>query len=288
MTAAKAVDTLKVPGATLHYEITGTGPVLLLIPGAPADCAVFGGLVAGLSDRYTVVTYDPRGYSRSPLDVPDEDQKISVHGEDPHYVLEAITSEPAYVLGCSGGALAGLELVARHPEQVRTLVAHEPPASELLPNAADWNAFWTDVNQTYQQAGPGPAMGKFIAGVSGFGPHLPAELPPLPFEAPDPNFQPPPEVMEMMARMEKNSQFFVAHQITSLIGYKPDVAAIKAAPAKVVVAVGDASGGQVAHDSAVALASALGSEPLTVPGDHQGFATNSPEWAELLHEVFSG
>lgn len=281
------VDTLKVPGATLHYEVTGSGPVLLLIVGPPADAAVFGGLVGALSDRYTVVTYDPRGYSRSKLDGPAEDQKFEVQGEDAHYVLKAVTSEPAYVLGCSGGAMAGLELVARHPEQVHTLVAHEPPASELLPDSEAWRGFWQDVYDTFQAGDPGAAMGKFIAGVSGAGPD-PGDVPPPQFEAPDPNFQPPPEVLEMMGRMQANTGFFLAHQIRSIIGYVPDIDALKAASTTVVVAVGEESGGQQPHDSGVALAERLGQEPLKVPGDHQGFAMHAGEWAEELHKVFSG
>src|SRR5215211_450513 len=54
-------DTLRVPGATLHYEVCGTGPVLLLIPGGPADAGGFASIRNVLSDRYTVVTYDPGG-----------------------------------------------------------------------------------------------------------------------------------------------------------------------------------------------------------------------------------
>ena len=61
-------DTLKVPGATLHYEVRSAGPVLLFIPGGPADAGVFAPIRSELSDRYTVVTYDPRGLSRSPID----------------------------------------------------------------------------------------------------------------------------------------------------------------------------------------------------------------------------
>jgi pimeloyl-ACP methyl ester carboxylesterase len=123
-------NTLKVPGATLYYEVRGAGPVLLLICGGIYDAAGYAGLAGRLADHYTVVTYDRRGNSRSPLDGPPERQSIEVHGDDAHRILTAVGvtgNESADVFGNSSGAEIGLELAARHPEQVRTLVAHEPP-----------------------------------------------------------------------------------------------------------------------------------------------------------------
>jgi len=73
-------EILKVPGARLYYEVQGSGPVLLMIPGGPTDAGVFAGLAGFLADRYTVVPYDPRGNSRSVLDGPPEDQRMDVHG----------------------------------------------------------------------------------------------------------------------------------------------------------------------------------------------------------------
>jgi len=142
-------EILKVPGARLYYEVQGSGPVLLTIP-------------AGfLADRYTVVRYDPRGNSRSVLDGPPEDQRMDVHGDDAAQLLAALGGEPAHVLGSSGGAQIGLNLAARYPERVHTLVAHEPPCIELLPDAAEQRAFVEGVYDTYRREGVGPAMRKF-------------------------------------------------------------------------------------------------------------------------------
>ena len=134
------MPTLDVPGATLYYERDGTGPVLLLIPGGPADAGIFAALRDVLTDRYTVVPYDPRGNSRSVPDDPSRDQDLDVHGDDAAALLAALGGEPAYVLGSSGGAQIGLNLAARHPERVHTLVAHEPPCDQLLPDAAEVGA----------------------------------------------------------------------------------------------------------------------------------------------------
>ena len=130
-------ETLKVPGASLYYEVRGSGPVLLMMPGGPADAGAFRRIAGYLDSDYTVVTYDPRGLSHSPLDGPVKDERIvQIFADDAHRLLAATSNEPAFVFGSSGGAVIALELVARHPEQVRTLVPHEPPAPALLPDPA--------------------------------------------------------------------------------------------------------------------------------------------------------
>src|SRR5918995_6449518 len=98
-------DKLEVTGATLHYEVRGAGPVLLLIPGGPADAGAFDLIRGELSDRYTVVTYDPRGLSRSPLDGEPQDVTVATFADDAHRLLAALGTDPAYVLASSGGAL---------------------------------------------------------------------------------------------------------------------------------------------------------------------------------------
>jgi pimeloyl-ACP methyl ester carboxylesterase len=75
-------QTLQLSGTTLYYETRGSGPVLLLIAGGGTDAGIFEGLASFLAHDYTVITYDPRGNSRSPLDGPLVDQQIEVHSDD--------------------------------------------------------------------------------------------------------------------------------------------------------------------------------------------------------------
>lgn len=169
-------DHLKVPGASLYYEVRGAGPVLLLIPGGPTDATVFDDIAPRLSHRYTVVTYDPRGLSRSTLDVlPEDQQLIKTMADDAHRLLAAVGNEPAFVFGNSGGALIGLELVTRHRQQVRTLVAHEPPAAALLPDGPAFRAAIQEVYDTYRRVGIGPAMQQFLAAAGYAGGPQPGE-----------------------------------------------------------------------------------------------------------------
>lgn len=129
-------DTLTVPGAELYYTVSGSGPTLLLICGGVYDADAYGGLASQLVDRYTVVTYDRRGNSRSPLDGPPTPQTIEVHADDAHRILAATSpGHPAYVFGNSSGAMIALELATRHPEQVRVVVAHERRPRWLGPSS---------------------------------------------------------------------------------------------------------------------------------------------------------
>jgi pimeloyl-ACP methyl ester carboxylesterase len=245
-------DTLKVPGATLHYEVSGAGPVLLLIPGGPADAGAFAPIRGELSGRYTVVTYDPRGLSRSSLDGEPQDTTAQTFADDAHRLLTAIGTEPAYVLGSSGGALVGLELISRHPERVRALVAHEPPLTRLLDDADEHAKFAREVYDTYRSEGVGPAMGKFLASAG------------LDQDPPQPLAGPPPEMAEAMARMQGNFDFFLGHMFLALGDYTPDISRLRSLP--IAVAVGEASEGQLAYRAAVALAERLGKEPVVFPG----------------------
>ena len=264
-------DTLKVPGATLRYEVGGTGPVLLLIPGGPADAGAFAPIRGGLSDRYTVVTYDPRGLSRSPFDGEPQDTSVGTFADDARRLIEAVGNGPAYVLGSSGGALVGLELVSRHPEQVRALVAHEPPLTRLLEDADEHARFAREVHDTYVSEGVGPAMGMFLASAG------------LDEGPPRPPTGPTPEMAEAMARMQGNLDFFLGHMWLALGDYTPDISRLRSMP--ITVAVGEASEGQLAYRAAVTLAERLGEEPVVFPGDHGGFNSHPEAFAGRLDEV---
>jgi pimeloyl-ACP methyl ester carboxylesterase len=204
-------DTLKVPGAPLHYEARGAGPVLLLIPGGPANSGVFAPIRSVLSERYTVVTYDPRGLSRSTFDGEPQDTTVQTFADDAHRLLAALDTEPAYVLGSSGGALVGFELLSRHPEEVRALVAHEPPLARLLDEDDGAVALWLGVHDTYRSEGVGPAMGQFLAaaGLAQGGSRPPADV--------------PPEASEAMAPTPSNPDFFLGHIWVPMADYAPDI-----------------------------------------------------------------
>jgi pimeloyl-ACP methyl ester carboxylesterase len=271
------VRTVKVPGATLYVEVRGAGPVLLCITGGPTDAGIFADLAARLADRYTVVSYDQRGHSRSALDGAPEDIPVSVHADDAAAILRSLGGERAFVYGNSGGGTIGLELAARHPELVRTVIAHEPPLMELLPDAAEWRAEFAAISETFGSAGVFAAMGRFGAAVEEGGPKYSEEMQQRP---------PSPESEAMTARMMGNFELFIAHEIRPIAGYRPDIDALRKAPARIVSAAGEASGEQAARRAAIALAERLGAAPSLLPGAHGGWGSDPQEFADRLHALF--
>jgi pimeloyl-ACP methyl ester carboxylesterase len=281
-------NTLRVPGAQLHYEVRGSGPLLLLICGGVYDADGYAGLAHHLTDRYTVLTYDRRGNSRSPLDGPPAPQSIQAHGDDAHRLLSAVAAdrgETAAVFGNSSGAIIAMELAARHPEQVHPAVAHEPPLFELLPDRDHWRTVISDVERAYRSQGPGPA-GQILGAAlqMGGGAEEDGRVPGG-AEAPA---EPDPETAAVQARMGRNMEFFLGYEVPGFARYTPDVAALRLGAARIVMAAGADSVGEPPYRCATATAALLGSEPVIFPGDHGGFGNRSAEFASILTEVFSG
>lgn len=279
---------LEVPGAKLYYEVTGAGPVLLLIPGGPAGGAVFSGLVPILAEYYTVLTYDPRGISRSVVD--DRALVISVEqqAEDASRLLDAVGGGPALVFGSSGGAVTGLALVTARPSLVSTLVAHEPPVIQLLPDAAERIVAAERVYQTYREQGVEPAMGLFMAG-AGFGgpaaePHAAAGLAATPAVGADAGGR----GQAMPPGMVANLELFLGEMALPITTYRPDTAALRSASSRVVLGAGATSAGQTAWLATAALAAELGTELTVFPGGHGGFGEESEAFAHLLRETLGG
>src|SRR6201986_364467 len=136
---APIAQTLEVPGARLYYEVRGTGPLVVLV-GAPMDAGPFGPLADLLASDYTVLTTDPRGINRSPVDDPGQDSTPEMRADDLSRLVARVDAGPGVVLGSSGGAVSALALVQAHPEQARVVVAHEPPLIELLPDRSERHA----------------------------------------------------------------------------------------------------------------------------------------------------
>lgn len=271
-------NNLKVPGASLYYEVRGSGPVLLFMPGGPADAGGFRNIAGHLDSDYTVVTYDPRGLSHSQLEGPlDDSQIVQIFANDVHRLLAAVTKEKATVFAASGGATISLELAARHPEQLTTLVAYEIPSPAVLPDPERRRAEMADIVETYRSDGLGPTMQKFMAhtGIRGGGP-------------PPPQGEPTPEQKEAMANMMRNMDFWFRHYFQAVADYEPDFEALKKSPVRIVSGVGNDSRGELAHEGGVGLAKRLGSEPVVFPGAHGGFDSHAAEFAKKLKEVLEG
>jgi pimeloyl-ACP methyl ester carboxylesterase len=280
--------TLDVPGAVVTYDVrsndSSTEPVLLLI-GSPMGAAGFGTLAGHFDDR-TVVTYDPRGVERSQRTDHATESTPDEHADDLHRLITALDAGPVEIFANSGGAVNALALVARHPEQVRTLAAHEPPAAQVLPDREYALAACHDIHETYQRNGLGPGMAKFIMLVSHKGP-IPADFAEKP--APDPaQFGLPTE------DDGSRSDPLLGQNIVSGTHYQHDFDALRAASTRIVIAAGAESEGELANRAAVAVAERLGTTAVTFPSHHGGFlggeygyAGDPDAFAAKLREVLA-
>ncbi|MFH8793753.1 alpha/beta fold hydrolase [Streptomyces sp. NPDC017941] len=190
---------LRVRGATLHYEVRGRGPLLLLIPGGSGGAAAFDQVADDLATAYTVATYDPRGMSRSALDDPEAEQRVAEHADDALRLLDLLSpGEPARVFGTSSGAVAALHLLTARADRIERLVVHEPPLVEVLPDASEHRALLARVRETFHAEGLMPAMAVFAEGLKkdgggAAGPKTSPEAEPRTERKAAPNAEPEPE-----------------------------------------------------------------------------------------------
>jgi pimeloyl-ACP methyl ester carboxylesterase len=257
--------TLTVPGATLTFDVRPGGSpdaTPLLLTASPMGAAGFGTLAGNFTDR-TVVTYDPRGSERSQLTEPTTPPTPEQHADDIHRIIQELGGGPVDLFASSGGAVNGLALVAQYPEDVRTLVAHEPPLPTLLPDREAALAASHAVTETYRQRGWGAGMAHFIALVSQRG-EFTADFAQQP--APDP-------AMFGLPTEDDGSRTdpLLGLALVGSIGYEPDFEALRAVSTRIVMAAGAASEGELACRGAFAVAERLGAEPVVFPGDHGGF-----------------
>lgn len=269
---------LRVPGATLYYEVRGQGPILLLIPGGTGDADSLAGVAEDLAVDYTVATYDPRGMSRSALDDPRAEQRVAEHADDAFRVLELLSpGEPARVFGSSSGAITALHLLTTHPERVGRFVAHEPPLVEVLPDAAEHRALVARVQETLRTQGLMPAMAVFAAGLKK-GQNA---------EATDPGkgVALPPQAAERVERMMANLPYFVGRIVPAFMSHSPDIRRMEALADRLVLAGGQDSRGELPYRPAALMAERIGAELLHFPGGHTGLTTHPAEFCELLRST---
>lgn len=286
MTETKT-HTLDVPGAVLHYDVREnaqtTEPILMLF-GSPMDAKGFTTLAGHFPDR-TVVTYDPRGAARSTRTADAGESTPDVHADDLHRLIAALGGGPVDIFASSGGAVNALALVARHPADVRVLVAHEPPSGPLLPDRDRALAAIQFIRDTYDKDGFGAGMAAFIAAVGHQG-----EFPAGYAVAPDPaQFGLPAD------DDGSRDDVLLGQNLITCTHYAPDLPALRAAPTRVVPAVGEESAGQMAYRGGVALAEQLGTPVAVFPSHHGGFMGGEfgmpgkpEEFAAKLREVLAG
>lgn len=265
-----SMTTIDVPDGRLYYEVRGHGP-LLLISGSPMPAAAFAPLADALASDYTVITHDPRGISASALNDPEGPSDPERRADDLIVLLDSIGADTVDMFGSSGGAVTGLALVAKYPGRVRTLIAHEPPLLELLPDAADWRASIDDIVATFHEHGAGAAWGKFMASAG--------------FVQPGDDAQQQQPTEEPTAQQNADNARFFDHDLRGTTRYLPELAGLTSGPTRIVVGVGSESGHLNTYQTSVRLATLLAEPPVEFPGDHGGFLGQPEKFASVIREV---
>lgn len=274
--------------ATLVYDVRGPLPPTagrppLLMIGHPMDASGFAALAAYFPER-TVLTYDPRGLGRSTRHDGRTDRTPEQNAEDVHRIIDALGVGPVEMFASSGGAVVALALVTAHPGDLTTLVAHEPPLLSLLPDAEQAFAAQRGVQRAYHDKGWGHGMAAFITMTSWRG------------EFPDDYAQRPvPDPVAFGLPVDDDGardDVLLSGASDPITAYRPDVAALTAAPTRIVIAVGVESEDLMTGRSSVATANTLGQQVAVFPSHHGGFVGGDSTWAgqpeafaARLHEV---
>ena len=229
--------------------------------GHPMDASGFTTLAGHFRDR-TVVTYDPRGTGRSePMDRT-QVRTPELHADDLHRLISALNAGPVDIFASSGGAING----SRWWRGIRRTCArssrtnHRPrrccrTASRRRPRSRTFR-------KTYEREGFGPAMAKFIVLTSLQGP-IPADFAQRPAN--------PAAFGLPTADDGARDDPLLGASFVPITHYVPDFNALRAAPARIVIAAGIESEGTMAHRAALAIAERLNQEAVIFPSHHGGF-----------------
>jgi pimeloyl-ACP methyl ester carboxylesterase len=266
--------TLELPEVDLVYDVEGPLPAAdgrppLLMIGQPMDASGFRALAPHLDDR-TVVTYDPRGLGRSVRHDGRTESDPEVQARDLHALVSELGAGPVDVLASSGGAVTGLAWVAAFPDDVATLVAHEPPLIPVLPDAEAAVRGYDRARAAYAERGWGAGMAAFIGFTS-----WPGEFTDEFFAQPLPD----PAAFGMPTEDDgSRDDPILSTRSLPVVRYEVDVPALEKAPTRIVMAVGEESAGIFTDRTTRVVAASLGQEPVVFPGGHGGFAAEDGPW----------
>jgi pimeloyl-ACP methyl ester carboxylesterase len=265
-------NTLPVRGAKLFYKVRGTGPALLVLQGGGGNADASDGLASELDATFTTISYDRRGLLRSPLDDPRQALSIEQHADDAHALIEHVAPGPVFVFGSSLGALIGLEILGRWPDCVTKLVAHEPPATELLSEdgQANYKQLCTEIRDIALSQGPRQALRKQIIGMG------------IDRDDREGDSEPP-----MSAREQsQHTSFLLTREARAVERFRVNLNALTRVSGRIVPAYGASSREYYPAECAISLAQALARTAEEFPGGHTGYVLRPRAFALKLSEVF--
>lgn len=267
--------TLELPEVDLVHDVRGPlppaggRPALLLI-GQPMCADGFTALAAEFPDR-TVVTYDPRGLGRSTTRRDGRtDQDPADQAADLHALVEHLGAGPVDVFASSGGAVAALTWAATHPEDLVTVVAHEPPVLWALPDADAAVRASDEVARAYAERGFGAGMAAFLRMTSWHGEYT---------EQYFAESSPDPALFGLPTQDDgSRDDPLLSERARSVTTRRLDLDALRSGTSRIVLAVGEETGQGITARTTRALAAQLDLPVTLFPGHHGGFASADAPW----------
>jgi pimeloyl-ACP methyl ester carboxylesterase len=264
------MPSVEAPGATLHYETFGSGPLLLLIPGADGRGSIFHDVAQFFAPCFTVICLDRRGYSKSFLkSSQDFNNRLSVDADDAYLLIQHLSNDPATVFGTSSGAIVAQRLLERHPDSVKKLIAHEPPALSVLPEEfrTQGTGLIQHVYDTYRAHGTVAAMDVFTSGLS---------------EGSDGAVMRSCMDATRGDEIRANSMFWFEFELRQYTSAPVNVKLLEAEKGKFVPVAGMESGDGPGVGPIAVIAQKLGKKIVRTPGGHVGFMTAPEVFAEAM------
>ncbi|ASK64015.1 alpha/beta hydrolase [Virgibacillus phasianinus] len=273
---------LNVHGANLHYETVGQGPVLILIPGANGTGDIFAEAARFLQDKYTVVTFDRRGFSNSGLteSLPEDAKnphsiyRLEMDASDVAALAKHLSNAPVYILGSSSGAIVAMETLQDYPNLVRKVALHEPPINTFLADSLYWQTKNAEIVELFQTEGMQAAMELFGETL-----HI------APIDA------------QMMAKpaitnenadnpVLKEMAFWFQYEIRQYTSRKIDLDKLTEQKDKIILFNGTDSVGSFPQDVVKDLSEKLDLPIQRIAGGHLGYVQKPKEFAQTLADLF--
>ncbi|KAF1982417.1 alpha/beta-hydrolase [Aulographum hederae CBS 113979] len=261
----------QVPGATLFYETNGSGPALLLIPGASGTGNVFKKTANKLAPDFTAITYDRRGFSKSYLTgKQDYANRLDQDADDAAALLKHVAKgKPSFVFATSSGAVVGRTLLLRHPDSIETIMLHEPPLCKALPDGIrePYSEKTKNAYDVYREKGAIAAMEGFI----------------------DVNFTPREAKIMRLGAQAHVDPFGVGNQLYwfefELLVYpfaELRIEEMKKYADKIIFATSEEASDLPAGMVPQILAEKLGKKAIVLPGAHLGYLTEPEDFAQAI------
>jgi pimeloyl-ACP methyl ester carboxylesterase len=163
------------------------------------------------------------------------------------------------VFASSVGALIGLELAATDPGTVARLIVHEPPLGQLVP-ADDRASFDVELDQD----NAGTALDQIAASIG-----LDRRRSPTGGD-------------DRPEARQHDVELFIRRDVPAIAGYRLDLKRILSVAKRIVVTAGEEGRDFYPHRCAVALAAALSTTLVELPGNHAAMISRPAEFAARL------